>query len=103
MSTINVNIEKIKDSGQDIKNLSFEFNNLINGFYNRINLIPIKTNEWIGKNSKEFVRLCMLEKGTYIKYGNSLKELGESLIKYSEELEGIKKDSEEKENDYNKL
>lgn len=99
MSTINVNIEKVKESGKDLKELSFEFNNLINDFYNRINLIPVKTNEWTGKSSTEFVRLCMLERGTYIKYGNNLKELGESLIKYSEELEGIKKDSEEKEND----
>ena len=45
----------------------------------------------------------MLEKSSYIKYGNSLKELGESLVKYSEELVDRKKDSEEKYNDQNKL
>ena len=103
MSTINVNIEKIKESGKDIKELSFEFINLIDDFYNRINLISTKTNEWIGSSSVEFIRWCMLEKSSYIKYGNSLKELGESLVKYSEELVDRKKDSEEKYNDQNKL
>lgn len=96
MATINVDIEKVKESGINLKDLSLEFINLINDFYNRINLIPNKTAEWTGKSSNEFVRLCLLEKSSYIKYGTSLKELGECLIKYSEELEKIKRDGEEK-------
>lgn len=94
MSTINVDIEKIKESGQDIEDLAFDFIELINKFYNRINMIPTKSNEWVGNSSKEFVRLCMLEKSNYIMYGNAIKELGVSLINYSEKLENRKKDSE---------
>lgn len=95
MSTINVDIEKVKESGQDIKDLAFDFIELINEFYNRINMIPTKSNEWIGNSSKEFVNLCMLEKSNYIKYGNAIKELGICLINFSEELENRKKDSED--------
>lgn len=88
MISVNIDTVKIKEAGKDIKELSFELLNLINDFYGRINNIPTKTREWVGKESVSFVQLCMSEKEEYLRFINSLKLLGESLIVYSDSLEG---------------
>lgn len=85
---LNIDTQKIKKAGVEIIELSFEAIEIINSFYTRINNIPTKTREWVGKESEYYSYLCLNEKEQYIKFLNSLKSLGESLITYSNDLEG---------------
>lgn len=84
---INVDTQKIKQSGNEIIELSFELIEIINSFYGRINNIPTKTREWVGKESEYYSQLCQNEKIEYIKFFNSIRQLGESLVTYSNNLE----------------
>lgn len=95
MANINVDIEKMRESGKDLQNLSIEFISLINDFYNRINKIPTITKEWIGPTASNYVKVCLAEKENYLKYGNSLKQLGGVLVDYSYKLDDRVKSTEE--------
>jgi len=84
---INTDTKKIEEAGMNIVDLSFELLDIINGFYERISNVPIKTREWVGKEAISYTKLCVSEKEEYVKLINSLKIIGESLINFSNNLE----------------
>ncbi len=83
----NTDTVKLREAGTNIVDLSFELLELINNFYERINNIPTKTREWVGKEALNYSRLCISEKEEYLKYINSLKLIGENLISLANQLE----------------
>lgn len=94
-TNIDIDTKKIKEAGNNIVNLSFELIEILNNFYRRIDEIPIKTREWVGSKAIDYTKLCDIEKEEYMKYINSLKLLGNSLVTYSENLDNIAKKVEE--------
>ena len=87
MANIKVDTKKIKNAGNDIKDLSYEFINLINSFYSRINKIPTATHEWVGDESLTYVKMCMSEKENYLRFADSLKSLGNNLVDFSDKID----------------
>lgn len=87
MANIKIESKKIKDAGKDIVELSYDFINLVNSFYNRIGKIPTATHEWVGEESLTYVKMCLSEKEDYLKFADSLKSLGNSLVDFSDKVE----------------
>ena len=95
MANLNVETNKIREAGSTIVDLSFDFIRLVNDFYNRINVIPSITNEWVGHESVNYVKMCMSEKENYFRYANSLKTLGNCLLEFSDKLDELAKEVED--------
>lgn len=84
---LNIDTKKINEAGTNIVDLSFDLLDIINNFYERINNIPTKTGEWVGKESVYFASLCMVEKEEYVKFISSLKAFGENLISFATNID----------------
>lgn len=78
---------KLRTSGETIIKLANEYEETIEDFFRRIQNIPTTTKEWLGISAEKFVSISLLEKPNYIEYGKSLKELGQTLIYYANEVD----------------
>ncbi len=84
---INVDTNKIRDCGKDMVEVADYYKVNINNLFERINGVPVKTKEWVGEASKNYVFKLTKEKRYYDNYGKCLNALGEDLINYADELE----------------
>lgn len=80
MANIYINTLKISENGKNIMKLATDLNDVLISLYNRINLMPVSTGEWVGSNSKEFVRILNKEKTQYFKIKESLYQYGKVLV-----------------------
>ena len=85
MENLRVDTEKLNTSGEDIITLTRELNEELNAFFERVTNIGVKTNEWIGASSQEFVTRTNMEKIYYNKIVNTLNSYGKILISASNE------------------
>jgi len=86
MTDINVDTVKMRDCGNDIKDLAKDLEDTIEAMFNRISNMPERS-EWVGDSASRFVSLADSDKMQYIALKESLNEYGNYLVDSAEEFE----------------
>ncbi len=77
MAKINADGNKLIECGEEIILLCDKYNNLIEDLFLKISKIPSLA--WSGESANAFVSKALLEKNTYISFGNYLKIYGKVI------------------------
>lgn len=87
MFYIDVDTRKLREGGNDIKQEMNNYQENIQGFYDRLQAVPTKTYEWVGESANRFVARELLNKKEYEEYGRSINDLGQAMIDYADAVE----------------
>lgn len=82
-----IDLEKIKECGQDILEQLLTYDETINYLYKRINDMPIKTHEWIGNAANMYVDSFNNFYKKLLDVLEILKEYAQYLIEISQLIE----------------
>ena len=89
-----IDVDRLREAGQDLASLTSEFNEEINALFTRISNMNTKTFEWVGPSSNEFIRRANIEKIQYMKLIESLNKYSRILIdcadSYSAEINKVR-------------
>ena len=67
MGNLNVDTNKLRESGQDIIDLTRELSEEFEAFFSRVTNMSTRTLEWVGPSSEQFIKRTNIEKIQYIK------------------------------------
>lgn len=91
MAKIDFDTLKIKEIGNDIIELSGELNNALESLYSRMENMPTKTKEWIGKSANDYVKILKKEKERYMDFKDTICDYGEYLVDLSTRIDIVNK------------
>lgn len=98
MAYIESDFELLSENGRDIVDYSAELQVLVNNYFNRLNRIPV-TGEMYGTNANLFSEATERERNDYIKFIESIKDIGYQMMEISsimeEEIRKNEKDLEQ--------
>ena len=77
----------IKEKGNEIINLSLEYNSIITNFFKKMTNFPYDTNEWTGKPAEDYAALVSLDKQQYIDFADAIKAFGNKIINAAESID----------------
>ena len=84
MAKVTVNANKLIECGEEIVNLSEEYNDLINNLFDKLSKIPQTC--WTGESANQYVSIVSKDRNIYtgfgkglITYGNAIKAAGNNL------------------------
>jgi uncharacterized protein YukE len=89
MSLIKVNINNLSDISKEIMDLSYKYNDLVDRFYQRVNGINGKTNEWRGLDAQRFIDTINKEKIIYETISKTFKDYSIKLDEYNKKIEEL--------------
>ncbi len=89
MSLIKVNTDSLKEISKEIRDLSYKYNDLVNRYYQRINGINGKTNEWRGEDAERFIYIINKEKVVYETVGKAFQDYSIKLDGFSKTIEDL--------------
>lgn len=87
MTKIKVDTAKLKDCGESILTACSGFNADINNLYSKLYNVPRTTKEWVGIAANNYASIVLKEKTQYVNYGKALKDMGNILIDYANDVE----------------
>lgn len=90
MANIDIDTEKFKNYGEDVKKYANEFNVLINNLFKRIQEVPTKTGEWLGTSSDKFAAYSVAEQKLYNEFAERLYNFGNLMVKYAGKIDESK-------------
>lgn len=79
MSVLNIKTNEIKMVNSDFDTIINRYNTLVSSFYQRINAIEEKTNEWSGNDAQRFIEMINKNKILYENLGKVLKSYSNCL------------------------
>lgn len=86
MARMNVDTDKLRESGSNIISLSNEYLTAMNAIFSR--LLNISENkEWSGASADIFIEKIRVSKPYYISLGNQLKKYGEVIIESANDID----------------
>lgn len=95
MSVTYVDTSKIEEIGNEIINLSTEYQVEVNRLFKRLSEVPSVTREWVGQQANKYFDIISLDKSDYIEFGNQIKKLGSEAINIANSFDNqIKKNSD---------
>jgi len=89
MSLIKANTNNLKNISKEIMDLSYKYNDLVNRFYQRINGINGKTNEWAGSDAINFIETINREKNIYETIGKTMREYSIQLDAFTKKIDDL--------------
>jgi hypothetical protein len=87
MAEIKVDTVKMRESGNDMMQISLEIGEEFDLFFEKIANMPIKTYEWTGKAAEAFSQRANREKPQYMRLKDDLYKRGKYLVDYANYLE----------------
>ena len=78
--------DKLKEDGKDIIRLVSDYNTQINDFFRELDNLE-KNKVWTGTNSDIYRKIVAPDKGQYVDFGEGLKEIGQEMVNFSEDLD----------------
>ncbi len=89
MSLLRVNTTELHEISKELMELSYKYNDLVNKYYQRINGINGKTNEWAGSDATNFINTVNKEKNIYETVGKTMREYSVQLEGYTKTVEDL--------------
>ena len=89
MSTIDINTNNIRQTGNDIISLTNEIRAILDDTFTMISNMSLETGEWQGTSAEEFVSLANVDKGNYNRLIQEINNFGKYLVNYSDEMESL--------------
>lgn len=83
MAYVKINTKEIVDLCKELATLSSKYNNKLTSFYERINAIDGKTNEWTGEDAKKYISSINTNKKAYELIGTTLRQYSDLLTEYA--------------------
>lgn len=77
----------MREKGEEIINLSIEYNTIITKFFKKITNFPYDTNEWTGKPAEDYAEYISLDKQQYIDFADAIKAFGNKVINASSSID----------------
>lgn len=92
MAKVEIDTEKVKSTGEDMKKIANEYNKLIEEMYKKIAELP-NTNIWTSETDKgsamKFTKKAMNDKEKTLDVGNNLSKIGDEIIGFADSLNNI--------------
>lgn len=89
MSTYSIDIDKIKEVGDEIKKISSDFSILINELYDKMSNVE-NANIWKSESdsgsASQFINIVTLDKSKSIILASSMNSLGNKIVDYADKL-----------------
>ncbi len=89
MAKINVDIDALRESGNNVIRLSKDYNNVIEEMMKKLENIS-ENHVWNGNSAVAFVEKVKREKKDFVELGKSLNSFGNSIVRFSDDLSGVK-------------
>lgn len=91
MSLLKVNTIELQEISKELMELSSKYNDLVTKYYQRINGINGKTNEWAGTDAMNFINTVNKEKHIYDTVGKVMREYSVQINGYVKSVEDLVK------------
>ena len=95
MSKICVEVGRIRNAGEDLKEIANDYKILINNMYEKVSSLP-NSGAWSSENGNgsvnQYVEKVLKDKESTVKLSNSMNSLGNKLINYANKLNSIADD-----------
>ena len=89
MKEMRIDIGRMEESGKKLLSLALRYDNQVSNFYERINQINRKTNEWIGPDVEKYIAAVNSSKISYELIGKIIKKYGEILVKNAQTINTV--------------
>jgi UDP-glucose 6-dehydrogenase len=87
MAITRIDTSTMRDIADDITRIVNEYEVHITKLYARLAEVPTVTKEWTGNRANQYFRKALLDKTTYIAFGEKLKEYSKKIKKDAESIE----------------
>lgn len=91
MGSLNVDTNKLRESGQDIIDLTRELSEEFEALFSRITNMSTRTLEWVGPSSEQFIKRTNMEKIQYTKIVQTLNKYGKMLTEVATQYDLVTK------------
>lgn len=92
MAKLEIDADKVKAAGEEIKSIASDYNKVINDLYNKIKVIE-QSGVWLSENeagaARKFIADVMKDQASALALGTDMKNIGNKIISYANNVNVI--------------
>lgn len=92
MAKLEIDADKVKAAGEEIKSIASDYNKIINDLYNKMKAIE-QSGIWLSENdfgaARKFIADVMKDQASALALGTDMKNIGNKIISYANNVNVI--------------
>lgn len=92
MAKLEIDADKVKAAGEEIKSIASDYNKIINDLYNKMKAIE-QSGIWLSENdsgaARKFIADVMKNQASALALGTDMKNIGNKIISYANNINVI--------------